>query len=76
MVYQDSTNNDLRMNLLTNSGWLESSAVIADDGAVGFSNSIVIDGTSALIGTVRVRTVAGARERSTVELHSVDLTQY
>jgi hypothetical protein len=76
IVYQDSSMNDLRLNVLTNNGWLESATIIDDQGAIGFSNSVVISGSDAMIGTVRLSTAAGSRETSTVDFYSVDLTQY
>jgi hypothetical protein len=74
VVYQDSTHNDLLLNIFQGNQWLANSVLIDDRGAVGYGNSIHAENGQATIGSVRFQTTTGGREKSTVQLYSVDLT--
>jgi len=76
VVYQDSTNNDLLLNIFTATGWLASPLMIDSNGAVGFANSLAIENNRATIGTVRFKTAAGGRDKSEVQVYSVDVGSY
>jgi hypothetical protein len=72
-VYQDGTNNDLRLNSYTpGSGWGQP-RTIAADGALGFANSLVVDGDEIIIGTVELRTTAGGRDNSRARVFRIPL---
>ena len=72
-VYQDATENDLRLNIFQNDRWLEQPIIIATDGALGFSNQIQINGSTAYISTVSIGTNRAAAENSRLELYLFDL---
>jgi len=76
VVYQNSTNNDVMLNVHTPDGWLPTSILVDGDGAVGFGNALVMDDAMAIIGTVRMRTIAGGRENSQVQVYRLDLRAY
>jgi len=76
IVYQDSTNNDLLLNLYTATGWLVSPVVVDGNGAIGYANSVAIQQSQALIGSVQFRTAQGGREKSEVQVYSIDLSSY
>jgi hypothetical protein len=76
VVYQDSTNNDLLLNIFTATGWLTSPLLVDSTGAVGYANSLVMENSKATIGSVRFKTAAGGREKSEVQVYSVDVGTY
>ena len=75
-LYQDSTRNDLLMNIRDNERWLEEPVVIESNGAVGYSNSLEIQQNEALIGTVKFVTDIGGRDLSQILFIPVNLSGY
>ncbi|MEE2757208.1 MAG: hypothetical protein VYA30_11130 [Myxococcota bacterium] len=75
-LYQDSTRNDLLMNIRENEQWLEEPVVIESNGAVGYSNSLEIQQNEALIGTVKFVTDIGGRDLSQILFIPVNLSGY
>ncbi|MBV70147.1 MAG: hypothetical protein CMH52_02270 [Myxococcales bacterium] len=75
-IYQDSTRNDLLLNIRRNGQWLPDPIVIESDGAVGYSNSLEIMNNDAFIGTVKVVTDASGRDLSEVLFYPVNLSGY
>jgi len=72
-LYQDAANNDLRLNLYDQqSGWGRARSV-AFDGALGFDNSLHIEGDQAIIGTVELRTTTGGRDNSRARIFRLNL---
>ena len=73
-VYQDATDNDVRMAVRTASGWV--AETVASAGALGFNNSLVVRGREAIIGTLELRTTAGGRGAHALHVFRLDVPEF
>lgn len=68
VIYQDATDNTLRLGRRTPQGWAVPPQIVDDRGAVGYANSLIIQGREAIIGTVALGTLPGGRVESQVRV--------
>ncbi|MEZ4466120.1 MAG: dickkopf-related protein [bacterium] len=69
-VYQDATDNDVRLAWRDPTGWAHET--VATAGALGFYNSLVIQGGELIIGTLELRTTAGGRGAHALHVFRLD----
>lgn len=74
LVYQDATDNDVMMAARAPFGW-EVTAV-ATAGALGFYNSLILQGDAAIVGTLELRTVANGRGAHRLHVFRVDVPRF
>ena len=67
-VYQDGTNNDLRLNIFDGNRWNPVPQVLLSMGAVGFSNVVEMNENTIYVGTVELSTATGNRETSDIRV--------
>ncbi|MCB9528050.1 MAG: hypothetical protein H6701_06580 [Myxococcales bacterium] len=73
VVYQDATDNTLRLGVRGPAGWGVPPLVIDDDGATGYANTLVLAGGEAIVGTLALGTLAGGRVESALRVLRVPL---
>lgn len=73
VIYQDATDNTLRLGVRGPGGWAVPPLVVDEDGATGFANSLVLAGGEAIIGTLSLGAVAGGRVESALRVLRVPL---
>lgn len=73
VVYQDGTDNVLRMGVRVGGGWATPPRVIDPDGPTGFANSLVVRGGEAIVGTLALSSRSGGRVDARVRVLRVPL---
>ncbi|MEE2788587.1 MAG: dickkopf-related protein [Myxococcota bacterium] len=74
-IYQEGSNNNLMLNVYDGQEWAPDARTIIGEGAVGFSNRMLIDGDRIVIGTVELATQVGNRENSRIRLIEIQSSQ-
>lgn len=74
VVYQDATDNDVMMAARAPFGWEITS--VATAGALGFYNSLVLQGDEAIVGTLELKTIANGRGAHRLHVFRVDTPRF
>ena len=73
VIYQDATDNALRMGVRTNAGWSTPPLIVDADGPTGFANSLFVQDGVAIIGTLGLSGRAGGRVAARLRVLRVPL---
>ena len=61
------------MNQYDGFAWRREGLQVSDDGAIGFTNSLVINGLQAIVGTVEIRSAGRGIESSRLRVFRFEL---
>lgn len=73
VVYQDASDNLLRMGVRTGAGWSSPPLIVDEDGPTGFANSLFVRDGVAIIGTLSLASRAGGRVSARLRVLRVPL---
>jgi len=73
VVYQDASDNALRMGVRINNGWSSPPLIVDRDGPTGFANSLFVQDGVAIIGTLSLSGRAGGRVAARLRVLRVPL---
>lgn len=73
-VYQDATENDVRLAVRQDAGW--QSETVASAGALGFYNNLILQGNDVIVGTLELRTTAGGRGAHRLHVFRLDVPRF
>lgn len=72
-IYQDASDNTLRMGLRVGAGWSSPPLIVDEDGPTGFANSLFVRDGVAIIGTLGLSSRRGGRVEARLRVLRVPL---